>query len=92
MFRVAVFAAVVAALSCVVVIFLTFVRNRGTKSRPLGSTVTESGPGDDRLLSGFARAHVIVFQSFFIAFTVLELTKVIFGIDVVALLRHWIGQ
>jgi hypothetical protein len=92
MFRVAVFAAILAALSCVAVLILTFVNSSHKKPRRLSSPVTDSGPGADRLLSGFARAHVIVFQSFFIAFTVLELTKVIFGIDVVALIRHALGR
>ena len=92
MFRVAVFAAIVAALTCVVILLFPklFPRHRRLRSRSLRSPVLDSGPGADRLLSGFNRAHVIVFQSFFIMFTVLELTKVIFGIDVVALLRHWI--
>jgi len=82
---------VVAALSCVVALTITFLRKREAKTRP--STASPGAvPGPDRLTAGFSKAHVVVFQSFFIAFTVLELTKVIFGIDLVALLRHWVGQ
>ena len=83
--------AAVAALSCVIALTITFVRNRGTRI-PSSTASTGTVPGPDRLMAGFSKAHVIVFQSFFIAFTVLELTKVIFGIDLVALIRHWVGQ
>ena len=90
MFHVVLVACALSVLSCLGVLFLT-IKSRA-KSHPLSSIVNESSPGTDRLISSFNRAHVIVFQSFFIAFTVLELTKVIFGIDLVGLLRRWIGQ